>query len=278
MRRASQSDLPAIRAFLGTRVERAMFPLSNLARFGLDGDHDYAPSMWIAEKQGEVTGVLTVGRAGTVMPNLAGIETGVVTDILRGRAIASLIGPKEEVRPLLAALGIAGHPTTLDRDEPHFVLKLAELIVPEGEGTLFPLEEADPLQMVRWRRDYNIEALGMAPETAEAEARNSYTNYVDAGSHRVLISDDGPLATTGFNAYLPEIVQIGGVYTPPALRGRGHARRAVALHLAEAQARGIGMATLFSGSDTASRAYRSIGFRQIGEWSLVFFDGKPVVP
>lgn len=278
MKRAALADLPAIRAFLGARVERAMFPLSNLARFGLDGDSDYAPSMWVAEPHGAVSGVLTVGRAGMVMPNLAAIDLGTAVGILRGREIAGLIGPTEEVRPLLAALGIAGHPTMLDRDEPHFALDLDALIVPEGEGRLLPLEAADPEEMIRWRTAYNIEANGLPPETAGTEARRSYKNDLAAGSHRVLMADGTALAVSGFNAFLPDIVQIGGVYTPPALRGRGHARRIVALHLAEARARGVWKATLFSGSDMASRAYRAIAFRQIGQWSLVILDEKPVVP
>lgn len=277
MRRACPADLPAIRAFLGARVERAMFPLSNLDRFGLDGDDAYAPSMWVAECDDAVSGVLTVGRAGMVMPNLAGNDPAAAVDILRGREIAGLIGPAGEVRPLLAALGIGDHPATLDRDEPHFALDLDDLIVPEGQGRLLPLEAADPDEMVRWRTDYNIEANGLSPEIAETEARRSYTTYLAAGSHRVLMADGRALAMSGFNAFLPDIVQIGGVYTPPALRGRGHARRIVALHLAEARARGVTRATLFSGSDMASRAYEAIGFRQIGQWSLVIFDGKPVV-
>jgi GNAT superfamily N-acetyltransferase len=255
-----------------------MFPLSNLARFGLDGDHDYAPSMWVAERHGVVSGVLTVGRAGMVMPNLAGTDRSDAVGVLRGRDITGLIGPMEEVRPLLAELDLGGHPTTLDRDEPHFELDLEDLMVPEGEGRLMPLEAADPEEMIRWRADYNVEAVGLPRSTAEAEAPASYQNYVAAKSHRVLMSEDRPLATCGFNAFLPDIVQIGGVYTPPALRGHGHARRAVAMHLAEAQARGVKLATLFSGSDMASRAYRAIGFRLIGQWTLVLFDGKPVVP
>ena len=62
------------------------------------------------------------------------------------------------------------------------------------------------------------------------------------------------------------MVQVGGVYTPPDLRGRGHARRALALHLA---ASGAERATLFSASAMAARAYRAVGFRQIGDWTLL---------
>jgi predicted GNAT family acetyltransferase len=72
----------------------------------------------------------------------------------------------------------------------------------------------------------------------------------------------------GFNATLPEIVQIGGVYTPAALRGKGYARRAVALHLAEARAAGVARAVLFAANDAAARAYQAIGFRRADPFTL----------
>jgi predicted GNAT family acetyltransferase len=79
---------------------------------------------------------------------------------------------------------------------------------------------------------------------------------------------------TGFNAALPDIVQIGSVYTPPEFRGQGHARRALALHLAQARDQGVTTAILFASGPAAVRAYQSIGFRQIGEYAQVAF-AKP---
>jgi predicted GNAT family acetyltransferase len=79
------------------------------------------------------------------------------------------------------------------------------------------------------------------------------------------------VAGTGFNARLPGIVQVGGVWVPPPLRRQGLARGAVALHLLEARTEGVGRAILFSASDHAARAYRSLGFREIGRFTLLLF-------
>jgi predicted GNAT family acetyltransferase len=70
---------------------------------------------------------------------------------------------------------------------------------------------------------------------------------------------------------LPDVVQIGGVYTPPALRSRGYARAVVAGSLAAAAAMGVGRSILFTGRDNvaARRAYESIGYRRIGDYGLV---------
>jgi predicted GNAT family acetyltransferase len=66
-------------------------------------------------------------------------------------------------------------------------------------------------------------------------------------------------------------VQVGGIYTPPALRGRGLARAAVALHLAEARNTGVSRAVLFAASPAAARAYTAIGFQPNGSFALVLF-------
>ena len=60
-------------------------------------------------------------------------------------------------------------------------------------------------------------------------------------------------------------------------RGRGHARRAVALHLSQAREEGVRRATLFSANEYASRAYQAIGFEHIGEWTLCIFEGPQVI-
>ena len=76
---------------------------------------------------------------------------------------------------------------------------------------------------------------------------------------------------TGLNAELPEAVQVGGVYTPPGMRGRGYARAAVALHLDQARRTGIPRAVLFAASDAAARAYTAIGFRPAGRMAMILF-------
>src|SRR5690606_5327093 len=205
----------------------------------------------------------------------AGADPAGAAAVLRGRALAGIIGPTDEVRPLEAALGLSGHPATLNRDEPHFALDLAEFSVPAGAGRLRALGAADPQEMIRWRAAYAHETLGLPPDRAAVDGHAAHAAFLKADSHRVLMDGDRPLSTTGFNARLPGIVQVGGVYTPPALRGQGYARRAVALHLAEAQASGVRRATLFSASEMAARCYRAIGFRQIGWWTLLLLETGP---
>lgn len=272
MDRVTPQTLDAARAALQTAPHLSMFPQSNLAEFGLDGDAPYAPRMWM---NAAGTDVLTLTNAGMVMPFLPSGNFAAAARVLSGQALIGIIGRADWARGIEAALGLNAVATSLDQDEPQFTLDLAELVIPDGPGALVPLQDVDRATLEGWRMAYDIEALGTAPEEAE-KARGEIARYIARDSHRVLVVEGAPVCLTGFNARLPDIVQIGGVYTPPGLRNRGHARRAVALHLAEAQARGVTKATLFAASDAAVRAYRALGFVPVGHWTLKLFKGPEV--
>ncbi len=276
MKRAGVADLPAIRDFLAAHAEFVMFPLNNLGVYGFEGAHDYSVRFFVAEGDAGITDVLTLTRGGMAMPFLPTCRFAEAARALRGEQVTGIIGPRDHVRGVQAAMGLTDAPTLLNRDEPHFVLSLGQLRVPEGPGVLHPLTEAPQDVILAWMAAYEREALNAPPDEMVARAIHRYDSYRTRASHVVLMEDGVPLAMTGFNAQVPGMVQIGGVYTPPLLRGRGHARRALALHLEDARTRGIDRATLFAASDMAARAYRAIGFERIGAWCLLVFSGPQV--
>jgi predicted GNAT family acetyltransferase len=119
-----------------------------------------------------------------------------------------------------------------------------------------------------WLAIYVAETMNSPAAKIPGEVEMRYQRYVKAESHMCLMDGDRPLSMTGFNARLPGMVQIGGVFTPPEQRGRGLARRALALHLAKARDNGVTQATLFAASEAAASAYRAVGFQQVGDWTL----------
>jgi predicted GNAT family acetyltransferase len=131
-------------------------------------------------------------------------------------------------------------------------------------------------RLVEWRAAYHVEALG---ERDDAElrrrVRDDLREYADAGLHWVLERDAEIVAYSAFNAALPDCVQVGGVFTPPALRGRGYGRAVVAGTLLEARRRGVARSVLFTDPDNAPArtAYRALGYREVGDYGLVLFDG-----
>jgi predicted GNAT family acetyltransferase len=83
--------------------------------------------------------------------------------------------------------------------------------------------------------------------------------------------DGEPVATSAFNTAIREAVQVGGVYAPPAQRGRGYARAVVAASLLSARAEGTQKGILFTGLGNlpAQKAYRSLGFRCVGDYRIL---------
>lgn len=266
------ADRAEIMAFLALHAPFAMFPLNNLAQFGMAGGSDLAVTCWLSRDGGQITDVMTVCDNGMALPFLPLGEYAAAVRAIADQDVIGIIGPRDHVRGL-QAVGYAGAPCTLDRDEPHFLLDLDQMVIPDGPGDLRPLGDAPRDVMQAWMTAYQAEALNAPVDQAATRAATALATYLGRDSHRVLMAGDTPLAMTGFNAQLPDIVQVGGVYTPPDLRGQGHARRAVALHLAQAAGQGVTRATLFAGSPAAARAYQAIGFARIGEWTMLLFDG-----
>ncbi len=182
-----------------------------------------------------------------------------------------------QVREVRQALGLAQAPAALDDEEPRFALDLYELTIPPGDSLLRAPVEADVPLLEDWRRNYLVETFDAAPDETAETARAQGGGLLASGRLRVLEECGVPVSMTAFNAVLPDIVQIGNVYTPPGLRCLGHARRAVALHLAEARGTGVKCAVLFASGEAGSRAYRAIGFRRNGSYLFLFFKRPHVV-
>ena len=288
LRAVGPQDAGAVEAFLLPRAPEAMFPLANLRTHGVAGDPEgppHAMQVWIAGAPGlPVEGVIGLTVAGMLLPQWPALERGpggpalaALCLALAGARVSGAVGPAAQVRALLSALGLAGVGCRRNVDEPGFALDLCDLVVPDGPGALRRVVRDDFGWLCGWRAAYHGEVLGTPADKAGAEAARDLEGYLARDSHRVLWDGDRPLAFTGFNATLPEIVQVGGVYTPPARRGRGLARRALALHLREAREQGVARAVLFAASEAAARAYRAVGFRPATPFALVLFERVEVV-
>lgn len=275
-RLAETDDIPQIEAHLTAHIETSMFPLLNLREHWLgDRTSPRAMMVWISQDGG----ILAITNEGMLMPQITSrADLSAAADLLRGRKIVGALGHADQVRALVTALRLPMEQASLNRDEPLMTLHLSDLTMPDAPGmTLAPLQ--DHRDLVRaWRIAYDIEILGATPDSAEARVDQNIDSYIERDSHRVLLHDGTPVATTGFNTILPEAVQIGGVFTPPEMRGRGYARRAVALHLDQARQAGTPRAILFSASENANRAYHAIGFQTIGSYTLALFNDPVTVP
>jgi GNAT superfamily N-acetyltransferase len=283
IRAASVADRAALEAFLLAHIDVAMFPMVNLRDHGIGAggfgsEHPNAARFWLLGPG--IGGVVAVTRRGMIMAVLpTAAELRGLAAAMAGVMVSGAVGEAVATRRVLAALGLEGAQTRRNADEPGFALLLADLVVPKVEGAeLIAADDVLREMLIGWRAAYHGEIMGTPVGDAAAIAERDIAGYIAAGSHRVLLVEGKPVAMTGFNARLPEIVQVGGVYVPPDLRRRGYARLAVALHLAEARALGATRAVLFAANDAAARAYRAIGFQRSGGMALVLFQAPHKVP
>lgn len=277
MIKVADCDREALVDFMQSHAPSMMFPLTNLNRFGLGGAHPRSINAWVLKDRERITDVLTISGEGMVFPCCPTGQWARVAEVTRGQKIKGFVGEGQQVANLRHAMGLT-HKAELDATEPAFLLRIADMVMPDTNGlSLHPLSAAPYDMLVNWRADYETETLSVPKDAAQARAEKQIQAFITTDSHRVLMQGQTPVAMTGFNASLPEIVQVGGVYTPPELRSRGYARVALALHLQEVAVDGVTEAVLSAANEAASHAYIALGFERTGSFALVVYEELQVV-
>lgn len=275
MRAAGKDDRTAILNALRRRKLVSIFPLANLAQKGWEREAERAMRFWLSDGADCILG-LTLG--GMLMPSAAEPAFADARAALSGRRLTGAAGEARVVEALLSELKLQDHHSRMRETGIQMRLEPNGLLFPPGHGHLVPLSEIDRDLAIAWRAAYEIETLGASPATANVSAAAAVDAQIETGSHVALIVQGGPVAVTGINAEAEGVVQLGGIWTTPERRRRGHARRAVALDLARRFASGARIATLFTSNPGAVQLYEGLGFWPCGEFALIFFAEEARVP
>ncbi len=272
--------LPLLQRFLAAHADSSMFLRSNLARVGVEDTGRPLSGRWLgAWEAGALVAVASHAWNGNLLLQ-APVHAGALaaaTVRASGRPLTGVIGPWEQVVAAREALGCADAPTRMSSAEPLFSLDVSLLVVPQdlarGVSHCRVARPEDLDRCAQWRVEYSIETLRQEDSRAmRREARESVARLIEANELFVLDVDGTSVACSAFNATLPDCVQIGGVYTPPALRSKGYGRSVVAGSLLACRGT-VTRALLFTDMENraAQRAYRAIGFREVGSYGLVLF-------
>lgn len=282
LRAARPGDETRVDAFLSGYRETSMFLRGNLHAHGLDErDDPHGTAFWLEETGDQVTAVFGLSNAGFVMLQAPEASDALLSEFalgIAGQRVAGVTGDPDLAGRMIAALGLEDAAFALREPEPLYRLHLAAL---DTAGLGFeltrPPHEGDRALLYDWFLAYETE-LHMSPsDKRAAAARRRTQRALSCDCVRLLLSDGTPVAMTATNAALPDMVQVGGVYAPPAFRGKGYARTAVARHLEELRAHGVKTAILFASGPAASRAYEAIGFERIGSYALAILAQPQVI-
>ena len=279
----NSGDEGALEDFLRPHIDSSLFLISNLRRAGLvDRGEPFEGTYFAAEVDGRIAGVVAQFWQGNLVLQAPDFLSELVAHIGAHlpRPIRGLLGPAAQVAAAEARLALPEEKIMLADQEGLYSLALAELKVPPdlaaGRISGRRIEERDLEIVTAFRFDYHQEALG-AEATAElrAQCAEDMAASLERGDTWVLEAGGEIVAQTSYNAATREAVQVGGVWTPPGLRGRGYGRSAVAVSLLESRQEGVERGILFTGDDNVSavRAYAALGFERIGDYRVVLVGG-----
>ncbi|OSQ42029.1 GNAT family N-acetyltransferase [Thalassospira sp. MCCC 1A01428] len=282
-----EPDRAALEHFLSTHTSSTMFLRNNLRAAGMGRrQHPLSADYFAAvTADGTVHAVIAHMRAGNVLVQGTPDNVGIINqlaDFCRDHVtgpVAGILGPSEAAQAVMQCWGLMDSHYATNHDEAlyHLDLDRLELSMPPLADSYQVVDAAkiDRATLLRWMRDYEMEALG-AGETPSLDGRVA-ARVVTALEDRAwwgLIVEGEPVALAGFNARLPDIVQLGPVWTPPAYRNLGYARLLVAKCLQAVRARGCKASVLFTNNPAAARAYEAVGFEVIGTYRLALLE-KP---
>lgn len=271
-----------VEAFLRARATTSMFLRSNLRQGGLeDRGEPYQGTYVGLLRGGEICGVVAHCWNGMLVLQ-APVDTAAVASAAvaaSARKIAGILGPLDQVRRAREGLRLDRRATLSDSAEDLFHLDLRDLQVPkmlaEGSAVCRRSTPSDHAKLAEWRVAYAQETYHRpVTEQLGIESRAEVERFSAEGAQFVLEAGGRLVSCCTFNARLPDLVQIGGVFTPQTLRQQGYARAVVAGALLVAREAGAAGAILFTGqgNDSAQKAYDALGFERVGDYGLVLFE------
>ncbi|WP_428103360.1 GNAT family N-acetyltransferase [Candidatus Rariloculus sp.] len=282
LRRLTSNDRPVVDTFLDCHRASSMFLRANLFHSGLEDGPEPFCGLYVGAFAGDaLTDVAAHYWNGNIILQAPTqpVELALVVAGESGRPVDGLLGPWHQVEA--AEPELARDRARLSKVVPEYLylLDLAALAVPEalssGRVNCRRAGDGDLTALVAWQRQYDLHALGYPDHGIDDVANRDRLAVKIENNHLWVLEEAGCLVSmTGFNAALPDAVQVGGAFTPVELRGRGHGRAVIAGSLLDARADGAGEAILFTEAENhpAQRIYESLGFERIGDYGMVLLD------
>ncbi|HWG55637.1 MAG TPA: GNAT family N-acetyltransferase [Gaiellaceae bacterium] len=144
----------------------------------------------------------------------------------------------------------------------------AVIAPPRPPGRARPATVADRELLLRWWREFVVEAIGDEDPDPDGVARNVDHRLGARDAGIALWEDEGrPVSAVGWGAPTPSGIRIGPVYTPPEARGRGYAS-ALTAHVSQEQLdRGRAFCFLYTdlANPTSNKIYAAIGYEPVAD-------------
>lgn len=271
--------------FLDEHAETSLFLSSNLAAHGPAlSDHPSSGNFRCVRSGTEILGVFCLTKQGNLLVELAGQPSwaGAVLEACDrdGLAIRRVLGEWRVASTLWQQLLLGGRIVeTFAWREILFRLPLDEPAVARAAGAR-RLAASDFAAWSPLNLAY-AEELGLSGQSSEEQRRAAFAESASAGHVWGHFVDGQLVAIAGLSARHGGIGQVGGVFTPAALRRRGYSRSVMLALISDSRTSlGLSKLILFTGrQDPAPQGlYRSLGFDDVGEFGVMFGEPTAQLP
>lgn len=282
-------DQPALIACLRPQADSSLFILNNQAKSGItDGTAPFQGKYYGHFNAETLKALLVRYWNGIIM--MQGDLNDVLTLWRKFQAdldpITGFIGPAHLCHALRDIYESHAKPRKLKLDSTDFLYTLDIKNVrtfPPSTLTCRLATRTDADIVRPWMESYHQTIFNLDPNPHMAqEIEKIFQAQLDANMLYLLCDNNIPVCMNVITAHYDHIIQIGSVWTPPALRNKGYARSLVAATLEHAKKSGISRAILTTGQANlaAQRAYEAIGFQKQGEFGLFLYaeecsEGQP---
>lgn len=281
LERLEPPDVPEALAFLDGDAVANVYLVALVLRDAFARPHD---ECWGARRDGSLAALLYLGgHSGAVLP--LGEDAGALRALgeLAGRRLAHLpvrfqvTGPRASVDAFLETFPGAALAARLARRQTYLSLR------PEALPAFERLPELRPARREDYALVYESGALLRAEELLEDPRETDAVAYArraeeDCRDGHTFVWRDarGLVFRASVSALTSDAAQVSGVWTAPAWRGRGIARRALSelcLRLLQRSRR----VSLFvnDGNEPAFALYDRLGFSDPLAWASAFFEQPP---
>jgi uncharacterized protein len=153
------------------------------------------------------------------------------------------------------------------------LFKLTEVSMPPvlADGSFRVAEEKDIPLVADWFTAFALEAL---PDEVPEDALVLATNRVQDGMITFWEANGQVVTMSGFGRPTDNGINIGPVYTPPELRGRGYASASVAFLSQYLLDKGYKYVTLFTdlANPTSNSIYQKVGYKPVCDFDMYVFE------
>ncbi len=192
----------------------------------------------------------------------------------QGRRCSSLVGPQEQVGPLLELLEPAWGPAREVRaDQPLMVVDGPPAVPSDPYVRPVRMDELDTLLPACIAMF--TEEIGVSPLAGDGQAayRARVRELVSQGRAFARLDGGRVVFKAEVGAVAGGVCQVQGVWVDPALRGRGLSEAGMAAVVELSRARVAPVVSLYVNdfNTPARRAYERVGFRRVGTFTSVLF-------